>query len=221
MVIKQRAISDEQKEERRLAILAAALRLFQDTSYEELSIAAVAHEAGIAKGTVYLYFRTKEELFLDLQIQEFEAWFDELYAELQALGGSCNIDSFIALLARSLAARPALVRLIAILHTVLERNIDVPTARRFKVMLRDRSLQAGPLLERCLPFLRPGQGVQLLLRINALVIGFQHVAEPAPVIRRVLDEPGLELFKIDFIEEFLATLKALLYGLQTQARSEK
>ena len=58
MAIKQRAISDAQKEERRQAILDAALLLYQETSYEAVNMAQVAQQAGVAKGTVYLYFKT-------------------------------------------------------------------------------------------------------------------------------------------------------------------
>ena len=38
--------------------------MFLQTNYEAVTIAAVAQESGLAKGTVYLYFKTKEELFL-------------------------------------------------------------------------------------------------------------------------------------------------------------
>jgi len=220
MTIKRRAMSPTQKEERRQAILDAALQLFEQTAYQEISMAQVAQKVGVAKGTVYLYFKTKEELFLALQTQQFEAWFEAVDAELQAKTQPCTITEFVTLMGDTLAARPALTRLIAILHTILERNIDLATARQFKQMLKERVLHTGPLLEACLPFLNPGQGAQLLLRIHALVIGFQHVARPAPVVQQALQEPGLEIFTVEFTDEFLATLKALLTGLKQETRSQ-
>jgi len=48
--------------ERRQQILDAALRLWTRHGFDATTVDALAHEAGIAKGTVYLYFRTKEEL---------------------------------------------------------------------------------------------------------------------------------------------------------------
>lgn len=52
--------------ERRGAILAAALDVFAERGFESARIDDVAKRAGIAKGTVYLYFRDKEALFREL-----------------------------------------------------------------------------------------------------------------------------------------------------------
>ncbi|MBI3769843.1 MAG: TetR/AcrR family transcriptional regulator [Deltaproteobacteria bacterium] len=50
-------------DDKRAAILAAALVLFGRYGYRRTSIDDLAHETGIAKGTVYLYFETKEGIF--------------------------------------------------------------------------------------------------------------------------------------------------------------
>jgi TetR/AcrR family fatty acid metabolism transcriptional regulator len=46
----------------RPAILEAAARLFQQKRFHEVLMEEVADEAGVAKGTIYRFFRTKEEL---------------------------------------------------------------------------------------------------------------------------------------------------------------
>src|ERR1700752_2307553 len=53
-------------EERRSAILAAALEEFTARGYEGARLDDVAKRAGIAKGTIYLYFADKETLFQEL-----------------------------------------------------------------------------------------------------------------------------------------------------------
>jgi AcrR family transcriptional regulator len=50
-------------ETRRDAILDAALKLFSQYGYRRTSIDDIAREAEIAKGTVYLSFKSKEEIF--------------------------------------------------------------------------------------------------------------------------------------------------------------
>jgi AcrR family transcriptional regulator len=55
--------------EKHEAILAAALTLFGHYGYRRTSIDDIAQEAGIAKGTVYLYFKSKEEIFRALSQQ--------------------------------------------------------------------------------------------------------------------------------------------------------
>jgi AcrR family transcriptional regulator len=59
MVIKQRAIANEDKEARRHALLDAAETLFLQHPDRVASVAEVAEAAGLAKGTVYLYFPSK------------------------------------------------------------------------------------------------------------------------------------------------------------------
>jgi AcrR family transcriptional regulator len=49
-------------EERRKDILDAALRLFADRGFNETTVSDIATEAGMATGTVYLYFPSKEDV---------------------------------------------------------------------------------------------------------------------------------------------------------------
>ena len=51
---------------RREAILAAALDEFAASGFEAARLDDVAKRAGVAKGTIYLYFRDKESLFQEL-----------------------------------------------------------------------------------------------------------------------------------------------------------
>src|SRR5215471_6882478 len=46
------------------AVLDAARTVFSRYGFEGATIDAVAAEAGIAKGTVYLYFKSKDELYV-------------------------------------------------------------------------------------------------------------------------------------------------------------
>ena len=47
---------------KREAILRAAIRVFARNGYFNSKVADIAHEAGVADGTVYLYFKSKEEI---------------------------------------------------------------------------------------------------------------------------------------------------------------
>lgn len=213
-----RAMTEAQKEARRAAILKVALHRFTLMPYEELSMADTAEEAGVAKGTLYLYFRSKEEMFLALYTEELNAWFDELDRELAGARGEASIAGFVEILSGSLARRPPLLRLIAIAHTVLERKLDEAAARHFKHWFKERLLKTGGLIEKYLPFLTPGQGTQLALKINALVIGFQHMAEPTGAMREVLGEEEFALFRVDLKQALLETLGTLLMGYAYEAK---
>jgi len=53
----------QQKEARRVAIIEAALEEFTSQGFTATKLEDVAVRAGIGKGTIYLYFNSKEELF--------------------------------------------------------------------------------------------------------------------------------------------------------------
>jgi len=64
-------------------IKAAAVRVFAREGFYRARMEAVAHEAKVAVGTIYNYFKSKEEILLSI----FQAEFDEqmpLFDELQA-----------------------------------------------------------------------------------------------------------------------------------------
>jgi AcrR family transcriptional regulator len=65
-VRKRRAPRAQEPAERRAAILDAALAEFAARGFADTRLDDVARHAGIAKGTIYLYFRDKESLFQEL-----------------------------------------------------------------------------------------------------------------------------------------------------------
>ena len=218
MAVINRAMTGAQKEARRAEILKVAMGRFALTSYATLSMADIARQAGVAKGTLYLYFHSKEEMFLALCEEELADWFAALDTALEQRRADMSIAGLVQLFAESIATRPYLLRLLAILHTVLEQNVDHDTALRFKTFLRERLLKTGALLEGYLRFLAPGQGVEVLLKIDALVIGLQHLAEPSEVMRAVLAQPEMAMFRVDLQQQMLDTMKILLMGLAYEAK---
>jgi AcrR family transcriptional regulator len=210
----RRARSPEAKQRRRDAILDEALRQFERSGFDRIAMADIARAGGVAKGTLYLYFKTKEELFLGLLQRLLDQWLDQLDSALATGSHRLPAAALTTLFAESLGARPALRRLLALLGPVLEQNVEYERALRFKWRLAGRLTATGSQLERRTVFLRPGDGTRLLLQVQALVIGLQVQAEPAPVVRRILEAPGLEPLRLDFDREFRSAAGALLTGLE-------
>jgi AcrR family transcriptional regulator len=209
----RRAVRDEQKQARRDAILATASHLFDTTEYFDLTMAAVAAELGLAKGTLYLYFESKEELFLALTEAQLRAWLATTSAQLAALGPSTT-HTVAATLAQSLIERPQLTRLLALLHGVLEHNVSLATTLAFKRMLLDGLTMLGAQIEGCLPALPVGSGSRVLLRIHACLIGLRQLSDPAPIARSAIEADQMATFRIDFATELQATIEALLRGMR-------
>ncbi|MEN8652756.1 TetR/AcrR family transcriptional regulator [Streptomyces sp. 21So2-11] len=80
MNISQQRGSTERSQLRRAELLATGRKLFADTSYDALSMDDIARHAGVAKGLIYYYFKSKRGYYL--------AIVEESVAELVARAGS-------------------------------------------------------------------------------------------------------------------------------------
>jgi AcrR family transcriptional regulator len=58
--------AERRRAERREAILVAAKRVFRDKGYHQASVHDIIDDAQIARGTFYLYFSSKQEVFAQL-----------------------------------------------------------------------------------------------------------------------------------------------------------
>lgn len=215
--IAKRAISDEQKEQRRDDIVNAAKTLFDERTFESIKITDIARKAEVAKGTIFIYFKTKEQLFLELAMKEFESWFNEMNAFLKEYTNGLQrdnpIDELTDFIRYSIKNRLTLLRLISILHTVLEKNIDLENAIRFKKFLYENILNTGDLLERHMIFLKPGQGPELILSMYTFIVGSQNISELSPTIKEAIEINGFEIFNVNFEESFIKTLKTYIKGM--------
>jgi TetR/AcrR family fatty acid metabolism transcriptional regulator len=61
------------REHKRQAILQAAGQVFARKGFEPATLEAVAREAGLAKGTLYLYFKNKEDLYFHTVLHMLES----------------------------------------------------------------------------------------------------------------------------------------------------
>lgn len=197
----RRAVNDEQKAVRRLNILEAAWHLFHNKSFDEISILDIAKDAGLAKGTLYLYFKSKEEVFLALLEDRFNAWFDVIDNSLRHRPH--DAESITRLFAQTLHERRHLVALFAISHAILEQKVSYDAALQYKQALGQRVQITGELLEQHLAHLRPGDGIRVLLEAYAALIGVESLATPAPVVQEIFQrEKALAFFRVDFETSF-------------------
>ena len=209
---KKRARADADKQTRRHDILRAAAQAFAEGPLSSVTMADVARRAGLAKGTVYLYFPSKEALFLQLVIDGLGAWFRAVEAELQNAHAELTADALAELLVRSLVADDTLKRLLTLLHPVLEENIDDAVAVAFKRSLRDQVACAGALLERRFPAFGPLDGSRFLLQFNAMVIGLHAMTTPSAAVARAMTLPDLAPLRLSFAAELRAVAAGLLRG---------
>ena len=82
---RRRAVSDEDKSARRGEIMASAKKVFARRGFHATTIADIAKQAGLAYGSVYWYFDSKDELFHALMAVEESALRNHVTAALAHL----------------------------------------------------------------------------------------------------------------------------------------
>lgn len=73
--------------DKRERILAAAERVFAQKGFYQAKVSDIAADAGVADGTIYLYFKSKDDLLISL----FEAQMERVNSQLRtAMGGATD-----------------------------------------------------------------------------------------------------------------------------------
>jgi AcrR family transcriptional regulator len=86
---RRRAVSAEDKSQRRDEIMAAAKEVFARKGFHDTTIADIAKRAGLAYGSIYWYFDSKDKLFHALMAVEEGALRSHIAA---AVGARQNVD---------------------------------------------------------------------------------------------------------------------------------
>jgi len=207
MVIRQRAVLAEDKQERHHAILDAAERLLARSPARVANVAEVADEAGLAKGTVYLYFPSKEELLLAAHERHADEFFGALTERL-AQEAPVTLDELVALAQEHIVARATFLPLATRCLGMMATEVPLETAAAFHARMLERLQAAGAGLERHFPALAAGEGVPLLRRSFALIVGLWQMS-----FAHSRDEPGMcGMGPADFPAELAQALRALWVG---------
>jgi AcrR family transcriptional regulator len=214
---KRRARADADKQSRRRSLLRAAAEAFDELPYEAVTVADVARRADLAKGTVYLYFATKEELFLQLALEQLGEWLREVEAALTGDAAPVGPEPLAELLARTLAGRVRLGRLLALQYAVLERNVAPAVALAWRRGVLAHATPVAAALERRCPALRPGDGLTVLLHLHAAAVGLYPLAHPAPEVAAALASPDVRPLRPELAAALQTHAAALLRGLPRDA----
>lgn len=75
-------------DDKRQRILDAAVRVFAKKGYHGAKVAEIAKKAGVADGTIYLYFRNKEDILVSLFDEVMEEHISQARAEIARVSGA-------------------------------------------------------------------------------------------------------------------------------------
>ena len=191
----QRARAPEQKADRRAHLLQKASELFEREGLVPTA-AQLAKSANIAKGTVYLYFRSKQEIFLALLEEQFALFFDELAQHLRLTPPRRGDDVGSALI-QILHARHQLLPLAVMGPTELENNAPDEALLSYKRMLAEKMGACAEIIAE-LPNHSVQSAQQRMTQSYAMIIGLHQLANNSKRLCTLFREHGLETLVPEF-----------------------
>ena len=206
-------LNDEERSLRRAQLLDAARDLFQ-ASRELPSVAAIAQAAGVAKGSVYLSFASKEEIFIALLEDSFASLLRVVVPGLAALPKQAGAaaDQFSRMYAEAVADTPDLLQLAGMTNAVLEKNLPVPAMLAFKKGLATGLDMAASALSQSKLRVDRAQGIDLLLRTWSMTLGLWQTLDFPTELRSHLRRAPLSVFDRHFSTELRQAVCAIWIG---------
>ena len=209
--IKPRATATEHKAERRQEILDAVEALYLKHPDRMPNVAEVAEKAGVAKGTVYLYFPSKEEMLLALHERHVEGFFRELGKKLRE-SGPLDFDDIFPITREHMIRVPGYLALTSRCFGMMDREIPIEVAIAFKARVAQILMAAGAGLERHFKGLAPGGGLVILMHSYALIVGLWQLVHPNERFGKAMNRPEVKLLMLDYETEVEKALRALWTG---------
>ena len=135
MQYKKRARSKAAKSDRKDAIIAAAEALLRQLGYNAMTMQTVAMKAGLGKGTLYLYFSSREGLILDVYGRLFDTWIDQFASHVSEATG---VEEFCRIFCYHYKGDPLFLKLIGFANSYTEPQLDRESYIRGKRAMASR-----------------------------------------------------------------------------------
>ena len=209
--LKRRAVTDAQKQFRRQEILDGARAYFEASGYEGFTMTQLAGRLGIVKGTLYLYFPTKEAIILALYARALEDWCEAVKVKLATpIAG----DDFVQLFYDTATADPILIPILTRLEHVIEHNISVEllveAKRHFQTCFESIADKTQSALG-----MAPEQASELILTLEVLLSGASQSDQGPSLEGEVLPQDVLDFIDTLSSERiFVTNGRRILEGIR-------
>ena len=213
--MKQRARSEAAKLEREEVILSAAETLLRQSGYSVLTMQSVATASGLAKGTIYLYFSSRETLIHTVYGRLFDRWIlrfasDEYHP--------AEFDGFCKEFACYFLSDQLFVELSRSPGLFIDPKVDSTVHTKSRRAMATRIKRLASLACSCLK-IEPTSAHQLVWGLLTAATGALNLTGPVTTLTTVLhDDVKAHRKIIDFSSVFFNLVKPLETSLEIRNR---
>lgn len=206
--VRRRSRTASEKNEKKKKIVETALNLlFAEQGGELPSVDRIAKASSVAKGTIYLYFKTKEEIFLYALDVYFENWFKEICNGMREKG-ALSADDFARCFSAPVIQNEQFLKLASMKRMVFQRGLAEELIRDHKNMIiegvKSVAGEISKISGRPLP-----ESEKLIMRSYASVLGCHYTSYPPRGDLTILSAEEKNVIILNLEEDINYILKCL------------
>lgn len=205
----------DEKQRKQAFIAETALKMFEENDFYDISINAIAQRSNVAKGTVFNYFKTKENIFMHLLLVGYQEFFLQTINQLiQAkLTTIPELKSFLLANTRDLIENHlTLIKLNALRGPVLEGKASREETIEGRKKLYEVHEQLAELINSLCPSVDVKTANKIFIIQSSIASGLINLSnldsfnqEPIPV--------NMDDFQISILNDSVETFDFYLTGL--------
>ena len=197
------AISEKTTTSRREEIVNACEKLYRTMSFREITLKEISEETSFSRPSIYNYFATKEEIFLALFEREYDRWnesLEEIHKGRRALSARALAEK----LAKSLAARPQLLKLLSMNLYDMEASSRLECLTKFKRSYGKALENIRRILLKFCPDMTGRQIRDFIYAFFPFMFGIYPYTEVTEKQKKAMEQAGVD-FELSSAKELIFT----------------
>lgn len=190
-------------------IINACEKLYQKKIFKEITLQDISRETSFTRTSIYNYFETKEEIFLELFKREYDLWTGDI-EKLTDKVGEYSREELALEIAGSLQKRKLLLKLLSVNLYDLEENSRMERLVNFKTAYGNSKKALWKLIRKWYPELKDYEIKDFIKMFLPYLHGIYPYAFATDKQIEAMDRVGIEHEKMTIKElVFLGLMKML------------
>lgn len=206
-------LSDEEKAAKARLIANTAKTIFKEQSYPEITMAVIAKRAGVSKGTLFNYFKTKENVFMYLLLDGYQQYFAGLINRLNAaeINSWDEFANWLLVETKDMATNETVIlRLNSLRGPILEPGADRKQTLAQRERLYAINEELGEVIHQKLPQISVSAASHLFVIQSSIVSGLMNLSGLSDFNSEQIGD--FKDFNVNVVAESIETFQDYLNG---------
>jgi AcrR family transcriptional regulator len=192
-----RARTQEQITGRQEEIINACDQLFSQNGYDGVNFKAISELTSITRPTIYNYYKTKDEVLLDLLKREMLNW-QACLVEVMDTAAKMTKEQYSTCLTETLLSHDKMLKLSSILFTFLENNSGIEKLADFKKEVMKVLGTIAVSVDKYFPMATAENKAVFVSAFYAYILGLYPMSHPSQKQLEAIQRAGVDYVALDF-----------------------